>query len=274
MTYWNNKVAVVTGAGSGIGRALALEWARMGAKLALCDYQSATLEETVNLIHQQTQHRPFTQVIDVAQEAAVYAFATAVEAHYGRVDAVINNAGVVQITTDVLDISTADFEWLMNINFWGMVYGSRAFLPLLRKQSKSYLANVSSLFGMMVVPGLSSYHASKFAIRGFTESLGLEERCHKTGVVVSSIHPGGIKTNIIRASRGLDASLEEIEKLEKPFLTSPEHAAKTILKGMRKKKSRIIVGMDAHLIYRVQKLWRGVVERVTVWNYNQVKINQ
>ena len=149
MSYWKNKVVVVTGAGSGIGQALALEWAKQGARLAICDNNPTTLEQTIKRMA--TPQQPFAQVVDVAKEEAVYAFAEAVIAHYGQVDAVVNNAGVVQTSTDVIDYDLDDFRWLMDINFWGMVYGCHAFLPHLRQRPQSHLANVSSIFGIEVI---------------------------------------------------------------------------------------------------------------------------
>lgn len=263
MSYWKNKVVVITGAGSGIGRALAHEWAKKGARLAICDKNLETLTTLVKALEQYTVV-PYVQAVDVAQELEMQLFAERVYAHYGQVDAMVNNAGVAQTSTNVSELSTEDFKWLMAINFWGMVYGSKAFLPYLRKQPESHLANVSSIFGMVAVPGLSSYNASKFAIRGFTEALVLEERLAKTGVAVASIHPGGVKTNILRSARGIEQTTEDVDAMEALLRLTPERAAKSIIKGIRQKKDRILVGGDAFLMNWANKWLRKVVQWETL----------
>ncbi len=267
MKSFQNKVVVITGAGSGIGRALAIDFAQRGAYLALSDINQATLAELVQELSKQTQ--VFSQVFDVGAEPAVQQFAEAVYAHYQCVDVVINNAGVAQAGSEFSQLSSEDFHWLMNINFWGVVYGCRYFLPYLREQPESSLVNISSIFGMVGIPTQSSYNASKFAVRGLSESLLLEERSNKTGVNVLAVHPGGIKTNILRHARGIQA--KQLKKQEKLFRTAPETAAEQIIKGIQKKKNRILVGKDAHFIHHANKLLRGIVQKATIYNYKQTK---
>lgn len=267
MKSFQNKVVVITGAGSGIGKALAIAFANKGAKLALSDINNNSLATIAQELSKTTT--VFTQAFDVGEELAMQAFAKAVYAQYQRVDVVINNAGVAQTGAEFTEITSEDFQWLMNINFWGVIYGCRSFLPHLREQQESSLVNVSSIFGMIGVPSQSSYNASKFAVRGFSEAVALEERYNKTGVTVTSIHPGGVLTNILRNARGIDSS--KVEEQEKLFRTSPETAARVILKGLQKKRNRILVGNDAHVIHYTYKFLRKFVQKVTLHNYKQLK---
>lgn len=267
MKDFNNKVVVITGAGSGIGKALAEDFASRGAWLALSDINQENLEA----IHQKlaSQTKVFSQVFDVGEEAAMQAFAQAVYQHYQKVEVVINNAGVAQTGAEFSEMTSEDFHWLININFWGVIYGSRSFLPYLREQKESSLVNISSIFGMIAVPSQTSYNASKFAVRGFTEALSLEEKSNKTGVTVTAVHPGGIQTNILRNARGVD--LSRVAEQEKLFKTPPHKAAKAIIKGIQKKKNRILVGKDAYLIHYAQKFLRKLVQQATIYNYKKIK---
>lgn len=258
MKTFKSKIVVITGAGSGIGRALAIEFAKEGAKLALNDFDEKYLQETIQLLPQGTEYIQST--FDVAQREAMFGFADQVVAKFGRIDVMINNAGVAIAAFRADEVSVADYEWIMGINLWGMLYGSLAFLPHLRKQPESALVNVSSIFGLHGIPGQAPYVTTKFAIRGFTESLALEEKAHRTGVAVSSVHPGGIKTNIARAAKGADTDPEAIAEFEKNFKTSPIRAAEIILRGIRRKKSRILVGADAHLFHFVTHRMRFVIQ--------------
>ncbi|CAG0925928.1 unnamed protein product, partial [Notodromas monacha] len=184
MKDFTNKVVVITGAGSGIGRALAIEFAKRGAHLALNDYSMDQLNATLEKLPSGT--KTFTQGFDVSDAHAMDGFAQSILAHYGHVDVVINNAGVALSKYSVENTSLEDFKWLFGINFWGMVYGSKSFLPLLKQRPQAALVNVSSLFGLSGIPYQAAYSASKMAIRGFTESLAMEQESSGSPVVVSS----------------------------------------------------------------------------------------
>jgi len=252
MKSFKDKVVVITGVGSGIGRALAIAFSKMGAKLAINDFNESTLLETADLAG--GRETVFYRAFDVANKTAFYEFAEQVVTHYGRVDLVINNAGVAIFSLGAGEISITDYEWILGINLWGMIYGSLAFLPYLRKQQESAIVNLSSVFGIHGVPYQAAYCTTKFGIRGFTESLALEEQLNRTGVTVTSVHPGGIKTNIARNSRYAEAYTGDIDEFEKNFRTSPEKAASVIIKGIRRKKRRILVGVDGKFIFFLSRL--------------------
>ncbi len=248
MRSFDNKVAVVTGAGSGIGRALALDLAHRGARLALSDIDGEALTETVVLC-EKIGARTVSYQLDVSDRAAMYFHADAVVSEFGRVNLVVNNAGVA-LGADVLDMTWDDFEWVMNIDFWGVVNGSKAFLPALIESGDGHLVNVSSVFGLMGIPGQSAYNSAKFAVRGFTEALRQEMKVARHPVGVSCVHPGGIKTNIVANARGM-ADLGDREDVVRRFeqiaVTSPTRAAKVILGGVERNKPRILIGPDARL---------------------------
>jgi short-subunit dehydrogenase len=239
-------VVALTGAGSGIGRALARDLGARGYALALADRDAASLAETAAMIGDRT--KVTTQVVDVAQRAAVETFAADVLREHHRVDVLINNAGV-SIDGDVTELSIEEIEWLMNINFWGTVYGVKAFLPALQRSGDATIVNLSSVFGLYAPPGQSAYAASKFAVRGFTESL--REELRGTGVHVVTVHPGGIKTNIAKTARVAAAADPELSRLrteafEGSFLTqTPESAAATIVRGILEHRDRVLIGADA-----------------------------
>ena len=260
MKNFKDKVAVITGAGSGIGRALAMELAASGAKLALSDINEAGLKETADLLGL-GEDRLMIRKLDVADRQAFYDFADDVVNHFGYANMIFNNAGVALGAT-VEDMNYDDFEWLMNINFWGVVYGTKAFLPYLKQAGEGHIINVSSIFGLVGIPTQSAYNAAKFAVRGFTESLRIELEMEGSPVSCTSIHPGGIKTNIAKAARMSDgveritgASKEQsIQDFEKMFRTTPEEAASTILKGVRGNKRRVLIGSDAVAVDTMQRL--------------------
>jgi len=204
----------------------------------------------------------FSRVFDVANKEDFYRFADDVIGHYGQVDVVINNAGVAISNRSAAKMTIEDYEWIIGINLWGMMYGSLAFLPHLRKRGESSIVNVSSIFGVHGIPGQTGYSTTKFGIRGFSESLAIEERLEGTGVVVTSVHPGGIKTNIAHASKYADEAREDIKNFEDSFITSPEDAAATIIKGVQKKKIRVLVGKDAKWFFFLNRLPRFFILRV------------
>jgi short-subunit dehydrogenase len=250
-------VAVVTGAGSGIGRELAKRLARENMSLALADVNETTLQKTVSQIG--TAGAPVsTHVVNVADPKQVEKFATDVVARHKRVTLLINNAGVALHGT-FEEISNADLEWLMGINFWGMVYGVRNFLPVLKQQSRSHIVNLSSIFGIISPAGQTAYCASKFAVRGFTEALMHE--LEGTTVGVSCVHPGGIKTAISRNARlgaSADATFHAagVTLFEKRLArTTPETAAARIVDGIKRGEPRILIGKDAIQLERMQRLF-------------------
>jgi NAD(P)-dependent dehydrogenase (short-subunit alcohol dehydrogenase family) len=268
MSFLGGGVAVVTGAGSGIGRALAKRLAAEGSALALADVDAAGLAETAQSIG--SRKTPVTtNVVDVADEASVSAFAEEVSRKHGRVTLLINNAGVA-LHGQFEEISLDDFRWLMNINFWGTVYGVKHFLSMLKREQRSHIVNLSSVFGIVAPPGQSAYSASKFAVRGFTECLRHE--LAGTSVRVSCVHPGGIQTAIARRARiGAGAAgsrrEEDITQFERLARTSPDEAAGRILRGVERSEPRILVGADAYQIDILQRLrpatyWKTLSRRL------------
>ena len=241
--------AVVTGAASGIGRALALALAQSGHALALADRDEAGLAATIALLPAATVAHATT--LDVADRAAVDAFAADVIGRFGGVDLLFNNAGV-SIAGTIAELTVDEMAWVIGINFWGVVHGVKAFLPALLASESATIVNVSSVFGLWGPPGQSAYAASKFAVRGFTESLRAE--LEHTRVHVVSVHPAGVKTAIARSSRiaeGADRALAERRRdlFDRRLLTIPaEDAARAILAGVAKRRDRVLIGADARRI--------------------------
>jgi NAD(P)-dependent dehydrogenase (short-subunit alcohol dehydrogenase family) len=256
MKTLKDKVVVITGAGSGIGRALAVEVARRGSLVAVSDVDEAGLAETVELVKAAGASEVRADRLDVADRAAFAEYALAVREHFGRVNVVVNNAGVT-MTGDFEEITYDDFEWIMSINFWGVVTGTKEFLPHLIESGDGHVVNISSLFGLVSMPGQSTYNASKYAVRGFTEALREEMLVNGRPVGVTCVHPGGIKTGISRNGRkvaSLDA--EELDSLFEKKLArmEPSRAAEIIVNGVLGDKARVLVGLDAHLIHHAAKL--------------------
>lgn len=268
VTGFEGKVAAITGAGSGIGQALAIALAEQDCSVAIADINQAGLRETVTRLPADATVSKHD--VDVADREQVEHFATDVAAQHGKVNLVFNNAGV-SVTDTAAHISYEDFEWLMNINFWGVVYGSKAFLPFLEQADEAQIVNTASIFGVISVPTQSAYNASKFAVRGFTYALREELRDSHIGV--SCIQPGGVKTNIIRASRYAptdnvtETKDEFIDRFETVAQLSPEQAAKQILKGVLKNKAQILVGMDAKLLSLLERIFPVSYRRIlrTLW---------
>ncbi|GAA14896.1 SDR family NAD(P)-dependent oxidoreductase [Gordonia alkanivorans] len=249
MRDFTNKTAVITGAGSGIGRALALRLADHGTNLALSDIDSAGLAETAGRCDK-AGVAVVSHELDVADRRAVLDYAGAVRSEFGPVNLVVNNAGV-SLGATVEEMTWEDFDWLFGIDFWGVAHGTKAFLPDLIASGDGHLVNVSSVFGLMGIPSQSAYNAAKFAVRGFTESLRQEMIIAGHNVGVTCVHPGGIKTNIVVNGRGAGRSPDEIaeagRQFEKIAFTKPDSAATAILKGVRRNAPRVLIGPDARL---------------------------
>jgi short-subunit dehydrogenase len=268
MEFLNGGIAVVTGAGSGIGRALAKQLSAAGCGLALADVEEKSLVETAGML-QGKGAGVSTHVLDVADEAGVSAFAEDVKSRHGRVTLLINNAGVALHGT-FEEISLDDQRWLMGINFWGTVYGVTYFLPILKQQPRAHIVNLSSVFGIVAPAGQTAYAASKFAVRGFTEALRHE--LEGSTVFVSCVHPGGIRTPIAERGRlGTNAPQtrknESVSRLAQLAKTSPENAAARILRGVERREPRILIGFDAHHIDIMQRLrpatyWKSLSRRI------------
>ncbi|AWK73629.1 acetoin dehydrogenase [Rhodococcus oxybenzonivorans] len=249
MSTFAGKVVVITGAGSGIGRALAVNLAGQGAKLAISDMDTVGLAETARQVAAlgadvKSDH------LDVTEREAVLAYADAVRAHFGTINQVYNNAGIAY-HGEFEKSEFKDIERIMDVDFWGVVNGTKAFLPHLIASGDGHLVNISSLFGLLSMPGQTAYNSAKFAVRGFTESLRQEMLIAKHPVKVTCVHPGGIKTAIARnATAGPGEDLDTFAQFfdKKLARTSPEDAAATIVKGVRKGKARVLIGADAKFL--------------------------
>lgn len=261
MKTFTGKVAAITGAASGMGRSLALALAREGAHLSLSDIDEAGLAATADAC------RPFgvrvsTQRLDVADRDAVFAWARATVDTHGKVNLIFNNAGV-SLSVPVATTRLEDFEWLMNINFWGVVHGTQAFLPHLHAAGEGHVINTSSLFGLLAMPTQATYNASKFAVRGFTEALRMELELAGSPVTATCVHPGGVATNIAQASR-IDESISSLTGLDPEThrrranklidVTTADAAARQILRGVKRDARRVLVGADARWLDRLVRL--------------------
>jgi short-subunit dehydrogenase len=258
MSFLRDGVAVVTGAGSGIGRGLARQLAVVGSALALADIDEAGLQQTAASLSERGVQLS-THIVDVSDESAMQGFAQDVVAQHGRVTLLINNAGVA-LHGRFEEISLDDLRWLMGINFWGVVYGVKYFLPLLKKEPRAQIVNISSVFGIVAPAGQAAYSASKFAVRGFTEALRHE--LDGTSVFVSCVHPGGIRTPIAgRARLGANTPPtsrdEAVARFDRLTPTMPDAAAARILQGVERREPRILIGRDARAIDVLQRLRPG-----------------
>jgi len=250
-----DKVVVITGAGSGIGRALAVNLAGRGSLLALSDVNEAGLAETVELAKQAGAKEVKADGLDVADRAAFKTYAAGVLDHFGRVNVVINNAGVA-LSGRVQDLDWKDIDWIIGIDFWGVVHGTKFFLPAIIDSGDGHIVNISSLFGLVSMPDQSFYNAAKYAVRGFTEALREEILIDGHKIGVTSVHPGGIKTAVARSARYStkdDASASAKFFDEKLAKMSPEKAAEIIVKGILKNQARVLVGLDAHVLHNFGK---------------------
>ncbi|HXL47395.1 MAG TPA: SDR family NAD(P)-dependent oxidoreductase [Xanthobacteraceae bacterium] len=262
MTTIRGAAAAVTGAASGIGRALALELAARGCDLALADRDEAGLQAVAAEIAKTQSRKVTVHRVDVGEASEIDAFAQAAIAGHPGLNIVVNNAGVA-LLGQFTEIDQAQMEWLININFWGVVHATRAFLPQLARKPEAHIVNLSSIFGIVAPPGQSAYAASKFAVRGFSESLRHELQMAESPVRVSVVHPGGVATNIARNSRtGVGVTDNErraqaIERFDTVAKTTPAAAALRIIKGIEKNQPRILIGNDARMMDLLQRSLPG-----------------
>jgi short-subunit dehydrogenase len=285
MKNLNGRVAAITGASSGIGRALALELAARGCNLALASHSRLdALAETAALAAKHGVKVSYQQV-DVARREQVEGWAERVVTEQGRINLIFNNAGV-GLTGSVMGTSREDFEWVMGINFWGVVNGTQAFLPHLIAAGEGHVVNVSSMAGLIALPDMSAYNASKFAVRGYTETLRQELDMAGQGVSATCVLPGGVKTNIVAVGRvsgtAADAAGRDPEisrkSVEKMLRTSAEHAARAIVGGVCRNARRVLIGPDARSADLLQRLMPGLYQPVittgVAWVNRQVAAQQ
>ena len=262
MTAIPGSAAAVTGAASGIGRALALELAARGCDLALADRDEAGLQTLAAEITKSSQRKVTVHLVDVGMPSQIEAFAQAAGSAHPGLNILINNAGVALMGT-FGEVDQAQMEWLININFWGVVHGTRAFLPQLSRQREAHIVNLSSIFGIVAPPGQTAYSAAKFAVRGFSESLRHELQMAGSPVKLSVVHPGGVSTNIVRNSRaGVGVTdnarrAQSIERFDAIARTTPAAAALRIIEGIEKNAPRILIGSDARFMDLLQRFRPG-----------------
>ena len=265
-----NRVAVVTGASSGIGRATSLLLAQRGCRLAISDVDASGLEETRRLIEAQGG-QVTTHIVDVSKRDQMQRFVDEVLAAHGGVNILVNNAGV-SVGGTFVDQSLEDFEWLMSINFWGVIYGCKLFLPALLAAEEGHIVNISSVFGLVGVPMQSSYCASKFAVRGFSESLLAE--LGGTRVGVTCVHPGGVATNIAAASKvvGNEATHERHAKIVRQFrkMLPPEKAAEKIVAGIERRSQRVLITRETYLLDFAKRVFPTGSSSLVQWGFRRV----
>jgi short-subunit dehydrogenase len=259
MTAIRGSAAAVTGAASGIGRALALELAARGCDLALADRDEAGLQTVAAEINRAHSRKVTAHRVDVSEPQQIADFAQAATSAHPGLNIVVNNAGVA-LLGQFNEIDQAQMDWLMNINFWGVVHATRAFLPHLARQREAHIVNLSSIFGIIAPPGQTAYAAAKFAVRGFSESLRHELQMAASPIRLSVVHPGGVSTNIVRNSRaGTGVTDNErraqlIERFDAAAKTTPAAAALRIIQGIEKNQPRILIGNDARFMDLLQRL--------------------
>ena len=254
-----NRVAAITGAASGIGRALAIQLAEEGCHLALSDVDEVGLAETVTRC-EGSGVKVTAQRVDVADRAAMVAWADRVVADHGRVHVIINNAGVA-LAADVEQMTDDDLDWLLGINLGGVLNGTRAFLPHLRATGEGHVVNLSSVFGLISVPSQSAYNTAKFGVRGFTDALRMELEIAGGGVSCTTVHPGGVRTNIARSARGAEEMAADFDRIAR---TSAESAAAQIIRAVKRNRRRVLVGRDAKVIDLVSRLPATLYQRPVV----------
>ncbi|AXI03310.1 SDR family NAD(P)-dependent oxidoreductase [Aquirhabdus parva] len=267
MKTFKNKVAAITGAGSGMGQQLAVLLAKAGCNVAISDINKTGLEQTVELL-KPYKVKVTVDVVNTAKQDAVYAWADKVKKEHGKVNLIFNNAGIAMSNT-VEGHSIDDYERMMAVNFWGVVYGTKAFLPYLKESGDGHIINTSSIFGLTAQPTQSAYNASKFAVRGFTESLRQELDMGKFGVSATCVHPGGIKTNIAHtaemsenvASLGINTQKSKA-MADKVMRIPASKAAQIILDGVKADKRRVLIGPEAYAVDGLQRLFPTAYQRL------------
>ena len=255
-----NKVVVITGAGNGIGRSLAILFANQGAKLALNSRTLDNLNETASLLNIKKENL-LTQAFDISNKEAVFEFAKNVNDYFGHVDILINNAGVAITGLTFEELETEDFDWIFSINFMGVVFSSKAFLPFLRKNNENTaLVNISSVFGLVPMALKTPYCSTKYAVTGFTESLRME--LESTSVNVIGVYPGGVKTGVTLNALKAEKEPEYSKEFDKNLKMLPERAAQIILDGILGKKKKIIIGNDARKAIFAHKYLPFILKRM------------
>lgn len=263
MEVLSGKVAAITGAASGIGRALAIDLVGRGCHVAVSDVDETGLAETVARC-EGSGVKVTSQRLDVADADAVAAWADTVVAEHGTANLIFNNAGVA-VVANFADMTAEDHRWLMDINYWGVVNGTRAFLPHLEASGAGHVVNISSVFGLISVPGQSAYNSAKFAVRGFTDALRMELEIAGKPVSATTVHPGGIRTNIVRNARVSGApEVADPNRFDQVARTTPERAAHVIVEGVRQNRRRVLVGPDAKAIDLFSRLPAGVTQRALI----------
>ena len=269
MRNMNGKVAAITGAGSGIGRELAAALARRGAHLSLTDIDAEGLADTVALCEGRGV-KGTSRRLDVADRDAIYEWASAVPEEHGQVNLLFNNAGVA-LVADVATMSDEDMHWLVDINLWGVVNGCRAFLPHLEASGEGHIVNLSSVFGLLSIPSQSAYNIAKFGVRGFSDALRMELEISKSCVSVTTVHPGGVKTNIARSARQDPSTSTPTRKgqdigeaFDRIARTTADSAAAQILAGVERNRRRVVVGADGKALDLISRLPAGLYQRVLV----------
>lgn len=261
-----DRVVAITGAGSGIGRALAVETAARGAHLALADLDEAGLGETAARC-EGLGTKITTRVVDVAHRPAVFDWAETVVAEHGRANVIVNNAGVALVAT-VEAGPIEDVEWLIGVNLWGVINGTQAFLPHLKAAGEGHVVNVSSVFGLLALPTQSAYSAAKFGVRAFTDALRLELALEDSPVSATTVHPGGIRTGIARSARihpsaaALTGPTDTASSFDRVARTTPEKAARRIVEGVARDRPRVLIGPDARLVDLFARLPAGLQQRL------------
>jgi short-subunit dehydrogenase len=268
MRTLKDRVAVVTGAAGGIGRATAVALAKEGAHLALSDVNEEGLAETAQLVRAEGV-RVCAHRVDVSDRERMRTWADEVEAEYGEVHMLVNNAGVT-VTASFEEHTFENWDWIVGINFWGVIHGCKFFLPLLKRAEEGHIVNVSSVFGLMGVPMQTSYCATKFAVRGFSEALWVELKDENIGV--TCVHPAGVKTGIARAARTVDdrAKAQAIKTIDTQSV-SPERAADDILNAIKKGRMRQLVARDAYLIETMKRISPELVQRALHRGYRRMQ---